>query len=174
MVTPGCKLRSCDYVSGLERKFADLLFGKCVPDRCVDGVDGGRFRGDVDRLSRLAEFHSKIERGGRVHQQLYVGASQLRETHHFDDDLVGARRNLDELIFAARVGGHRAVEAGAGIAQGYYGARDDPALRIGHRAAKKSGGLRKTAKRSSRSREIEEPKADTSHVSQRIDTTPEN
>ena len=141
-----------DNVPGLERKLADLHFRKRVAHRSVDGVDGGCFRRDVDRLRGLAELHAQIERGGRVHQQLHVGARQFRETHHFDVDLVGARRHLDELIFAALVRGDRAVETGAGVAQRYYGAGDDPALRIGHRAAKKGGGLRKAAEGSSRSK----------------------
>ena len=69
----------------------------------------------------------------------------LAKPDHFDHDLVGAWSNLDELIFAALVGGDGAVEAGAGIAQRYDGAGDDPALRIGYRAAKQGGGLRKAA-----------------------------
>ena len=89
----------------------------------------------------------------------------LRETRHFDDDFVSARRDLEELIFAARVGDDRAVEAGAGVAQGYIGACDHRALWIGDRAAKKGGGLRKAVKRSSRSQETDKLRADTSHVS---------
>ncbi len=57
----------------------------------------------------------KIERGGSVHQQLDVGPRQFRETDHFNVDFVGARRNLDELIFAALVRVDRAVEAGADV-----------------------------------------------------------
>ena len=64
-------------VPGFERKLADLQLRKRVADRGVHGVDRGRFRGDIDGLRRLAEFHAKVERGGSVHQQLHVGASEV-------------------------------------------------------------------------------------------------
>ena len=64
-----------DYVPGLEWKFADLHFRKCVPNRSVHCVDCGSLRRHVDGFGGLAEFHAEIECRRRIHEQLYVRAS---------------------------------------------------------------------------------------------------
>ena len=68
-----------------------------------------------------------------------------------DTHYVACEQQADCNATAALVGGDGAAEAGAGIAQRYDGARDYPALRIGHRAAQQGCGLRKAAERSGRS-----------------------
>ena len=122
---PGLNAEQFDHVSGLQRKLLNLPLLECVTERTVDGVHLARLGLDAHAAADGAHFENAIERGRNVHFKRDVLACEDRESGLLDHQVVGARRNLQELIDAGRTGERFPHRAGR-----FVGERDG-ALRDG-------------------------------------------